>query len=174
MWMRRGRQVEVPSPGQNQKVYAFGGVDFATGELLTHVPNLPKGGKNSAQFLIWFGKLVERARRRRKRVILVIDNGPIHTAKRVRAVLEDPAIRKLVHVIWLPKYAPDLNDQERVWRYAKEHGIANVLFAGKDSLREQVLRVFAALNRNRAARMMIVLGHRYRRARTHKDLLMGT
>ncbi len=55
------------------------------------------------------------------------------------AVLEDPAIRKLIHVIRLPKYAPNLNDQERIWKYAKEHGIANVLFAGKDLLRAQVL-----------------------------------
>lgn len=172
--MRRGQQVEVPSPGQNQKVCAFGGVDYATGELLTHVPDVPKGGKNSAHFVIWLGKLAERARRRRKRVILVIDNGPIHTAKKAMAVLEDPAIRKLIHVLWLPKYAPNLNDQERIWKYAKEHGIANVLFAGKDSLRAQVLRVFAALNRDRKAMMMIVLAHRYRRARTHKDLLTGT
>lgn len=172
--MRRGRQTEVPSPGQNQKVSAFGGVDYVTGDLLTHVPNLPKGGKNSVQFLIWLEKLIQRARRRRRRVILVIDNGPIHTAKRVEAVLKDPAIRRLIEVVWLPKYAPNLNDQERVWRYAKEHGVANVLFAGKDSLRAQVLRVFGALNRDPKAMMMIVLGHRHRQGRIHKDLLTGT
>jgi hypothetical protein len=110
--MRRGKQVEVPSPGQNQKVAAFGGINYATGESLSHVPDVPKGGKNSAQFLVWLWKLVAHAQRRRKRIILLIDNGPIHTAKKIEAFIEDPKIKKLIKVIWLPKYAPDLNDQD--------------------------------------------------------------
>lgn len=172
--MRRGQQVEVPSPGQNQKVVAFGGTNYATGRSISHVPDVPKGGKNAAEFLVWFGKLLVRARRRRKRIILAIDNGSIHTAKKVLALLEDPAIRKVVQVIWLPKYAPDLNDQEKIWKYAKEHGIANVLFSGRDSLRRQVIQVLGALNRDRKAMMMIVLGHRYRGNCIRKNLLAST
>lgn len=172
--MRRGKQVEVPSPGQNQKVAAFGGINYATGESLSHVPDVPKGGKNSAQFLVWLWKLVAHAQRRRKRIILLIDNGPIHTAKKIEAFIEDPKIKKLIKVIWLPKYAPDLNDQERVWKFAKERGIANVLFAGRDNLRDHVVKVLDALNRDPKAMMMIVLGQDHRRIPIRKKFLTGT
>lgn len=174
MWMKRGKQVEVPSPGQNQKVAAFGGVNFATGEHLSHIPDVPKGGKNSAQFLIWFTKLLARAKRKNRRIILAIDNGSIHTAKKVMAMFIDPVVRKLVQVVWLPKYAPDLNEQERIWKFAKEHGIANVLFGGRDSLRAQVARVLDAINRDRQASMMIVLGHRFRDQRIPEYLVRAT
>ena len=174
MWMRRGKQVEVPSPGQNQKVAAFGGVNFATGEHISHIPDVPKGGKNSAQFLIWLAKLLARARRRGKRIILALDNGSIHTAKKTMAMLNDPAVRSLVQVVWLPKYAPDLNEQERIWKFAKEHGIANVLFSGRDTLRAQVTRVLGAINRDQKASMMIVLGHRFRAERIHENLVRTT
>jgi len=174
MWMRRGKQVEVPSPGQNQKVAAFGGINYATGESLSHVPNVAKGGKNSAQFLVWLWKLVAHARRRRRKVILLIDNGPIHTAKKVEAFLEEPAIKKLIKVEWLPKYAPDLNDQERVWKFVKEHGVANVLFAGRDNLRDHVIKLLDAINRDPKAMMTIVLGQRHRASHIRKKILGGT
>jgi len=172
--MRRGKQVEVPSPGQNQKVAAFGGINYATGESLSHVPNVAKGGKNSAQFLVGLWKLVAHARRRRRKVILLIDNGPIHTAKKVEAFLEEPAIKKLIKVEWLPKYAPDLNDQERVWKFVKEHGVANVLFAGRDNLRDHVIKLLDAINRDPKAMMTIVLGQRHRASHIRKKILGGT
>lgn len=174
MWMPRGKQVAIPSPGQNQKVAAFGGINFATGEHIAHVPDVPKGGKNSAQFLVWLQMLLAHANRRRKRIILALDNGSIHTAKKVMAHLTDPEIKRLIQVVWLPKYAPDLNEQERIWKYAKEHGIANVLFTGRQSLRAQVVKVLNAINRGDAASLTIVLGHRYRHNRILENLVTGT
>lgn len=174
MWMPRGKQVAVPSPGQNQKVAAFGGVNYATGKHLAHVPDVPKGGKNSAQFLVWLLMLLAHAKRRGKRIILAIDNGSIHTAKKVMAMFDDPKIKRLIQIVWLPKYAPDLNEQERIWKYAKEHGIANVLFAGRDSLRAQVVKVLGAINTNSSASLTIVLGHRHRQNRILENLVTGT
>jgi transposase len=49
-----------------------------------------------------------------------LDNGPIHTAKNTMAFLAHPEIRKHIRVLWLSQYAPNLNDQERVWKVAKQ------------------------------------------------------
>jgi transposase len=171
MWMRRGKQVEIPSPGQNKKVIAFGAINYGTGQHLSHVPDVPKGGKNSAQFLIFLGKLLTHARRTGRRIILALDNGSIHTAKKVKDVLGTADVRKLIEVFWLPKYAPDLNEQERVWKVAKEQGVANVLFTNRDSLREHVRRVLNSVNVKSGSTLVIALGRRWRQGRVPKNFV---
>ena len=49
-----------------------------------------------------------------KPVVLVLDNGPIHGSKASQAALAERA--HWLTVEWLPKYAPELNDIETVWR----------------------------------------------------------
>lgn len=160
MWMRRGRQRRIPSPGKNQKQPAFGWINYASGEHRHHLPLTRKGysGKNSTEFLVVVMNLVDRARRTGKRIILVLDNGPIHTAKRVEKILKDPEIARRLQVLWLPKYCPDLNLQERVWKHAKEAGIANVLFTDRDQLRGQVDRVLSHVNRDPEGVFTILFG----------------
>lgn len=138
--------MHVASPGQNTKVAAFGAFNYATGQHRALVPRVSKGGKNSAQFLLFVGGLLLRARRTGKRIVLALDNGPIHTSKKSGAFLNHPDVRKHIRVLWLPKYAPNLNDQERVWKLAKQQGVANVLFSGRDSLMDHVRQVLNSIN----------------------------
>jgi transposase len=58
-----------------------------------------------------------------KRIVLVLDNGPIHTSKASGAALAQRA-----HWLTdesLPKYAPELNDTEVLWRDLKRHHLAH-------------------------------------------------
>ena len=160
MWMRRGQQRRIASPGQNRKQPAFGWFNYASGEHRHHLPLTRKGysGKNSTEFLVVLVNLVDRARRTGRRIDLVLDNGPIHTAKRVQKVLEDPETRDRLHPVWLPKYCPDLMLQERIWKHAKEAGIANVLFTDRTRLRRQVDRVLSRINRDPDRAFDIVFG----------------
>ena len=167
--MVRGRQTKIPSPGQNAKVPAFGAINFASGRHLEHVPSVRKGGKNSAQFILFLGKLAERARRTRRLVILVLDNGPIHTSKVSGTALAELEAQNLIVPLWLPKYCPELNEQERVWRVAKQQGIANVLFKDRAVLRRRVRRVLRSVNDRSRTQIAVYLGHRYRK-RVHKKL----
>jgi hypothetical protein len=64
-------------------------------------------------------------------VVLVLDNGPIHTSKASRRAL---AARPRLSVEWLPTYAPELNDIERSWRDLKRHHLAHRTFRGADDL----------------------------------------
>ena len=79
-----------------------------------------------------------------KPVVLVLDNGPIHTSKLSLAALAARA--HWLTVEWLPKYAPELNDIEAVWRDLKAHHLAHQTFADADALNTAIHQAVDALN----------------------------
>ena len=81
--------------------------------------------------------------------MLVEDNGPIHTGKRALAALADRA--HWLTVEWLPKYTPELNDIELVWRDLKAHHLAHQTFADADALEQAIHQAVDALNDERMA-----------------------
>ena len=111
MWMRRGRQAVVPTPGDNDKRYLAGSMNWRTGTLW-----VTEGGhRDGALFVRHLEDL--RLRLRRYRVIHVIcDNARFHQAarcKRVQGYLSRWGHRIVLH--YLPLYAPETNPIERVW-----------------------------------------------------------
>ena len=54
-------------------------------------------------------------------------------------------------VEWLPKYAPELNDIETVWRDLKAHHLAHQTFDDTDALDHAIHQAVDALNAERAA-----------------------
>jgi hypothetical protein len=82
-----------------------------------------------------------------KPVVLVLDNGPIHTSKATRAAL---ATRDhWLSIEWLPKYAPELNDIETVWRDLKAHYLAHQTFTDTEVLDQAIHHAVDALNLER-------------------------
>jgi transposase len=81
--------------------------------------------------------------------VLVLDlaNGPIHTSKASRSALAARA--HWLTVEWLPKYAPELNDIEDVWRDVKRHHLAYQTFASADDLERGIHHALTDLNRER-------------------------
>jgi transposase len=82
-----------------------------------------------------------------KPVVLVEDNGPIHTSKLSHAALAARA--HWLTVEWLPKYAPELNDIEIVWRDLKAHHLAHQTFADADALDRAINKAVETLNSER-------------------------
>ncbi len=80
-------------------------------------------------------------------VVLVEDNGPIHTSKLSRAALATRA--HWLTVEWLPKYAPELNDIEAVWRDLKAHHLAHQTFPDANALHQAIHNAVEALNAER-------------------------
>jgi transposase len=111
MWMRKGQQAEVETPGDNQKRYLAGSMNWRTGTLW--VTEGPK--RDGALFVRHLDEL--RRRLRRYRVIHVIcDNARFHRAekcKRLAEYLQRWGHRIVLH--YLPVYAPETNPIERVW-----------------------------------------------------------
>jgi transposase len=87
-----------------------------------------------------------------KSVVLVKDNGPIHTSKLSMAALAARA--HWLTVEWLPKYAPELNDIEVVWHDLKAHHLAHQTCADTDALDQAIHQAVDELN---AKRMVLPL-----------------
>ena len=82
-----------------------------------------------------------------KPVVLVEDNGPIHTSKLSLAALAARA--HWLTVEWLPKYAPELNDIERVWHDLKANHLAHQTFAHPEALKAAIHQAVEARNQQR-------------------------
>jgi transposase len=116
MWMRRGEQAEVVTPGNNEKRYLAGSLDWRTGRL-TLTEGRPRQGRNTELFLAHLDEL-RRVYRRYRVIHVICDNAKPHQAKRVREYLAKHAGRVVIH--YLPAYAPQTNPIERVWWHLHE------------------------------------------------------
>ena len=129
-WMRRGDQAEVVTPGNNEKRYLAGSLDWRTGRL-TLTEGKPRQGRNAELFLAHLDDL--RRRYRCYRVIHVIcDNAKPHYAKKVREYLAKHGGRVVLH--YLPAYAPQTNPIERVWWHLHEEVTRNHRCGSMDEL----------------------------------------
>jgi transposase len=130
MWMRRGEQAEVVTPGNNVKRYLAGSLNWRTGELILTEGD-PGQGRNTDLFLAHLDGL--RRRLRCYRVIHVIcDNAKPHKAARVREYLAEHGGRVVLH--YLPTYAPETNPIERVWWHLHEQVTRNHRCRGMEEL----------------------------------------
>ena len=77
----------------------------------------------------------------------MLDNGPIHTSKATRAALAERT--HWLTTEWLPKYAPELNDIEGVWRDLKRHHLAHQIFTGPQDLDCAIHEAVMKLNAER-------------------------
>jgi transposase len=87
-----------------------------------------------------------------KPVVLVEDNGPIHTSHRSLAALAARAHWLTVEwltVEWLPKYAPELNAIEVVWHDLKAYNLAHKTFTDSAALDRAIHDAVTDLNRER-------------------------
>src|SRR5216684_8652984 len=142
-WAKRGCDLRVEAPGQARKRAMIGVLDYAARKLIVNT----SATKRSSDFIAFLGRLDASYRpcpaRQQKPVVLVLDNGPIHTSKASRAAL---SARDWLTVEWLPKYAPELNDIERSWRDLKGHFLAHQTFADADHLERAIHKGIADMN----------------------------
>jgi transposase len=145
-WAPRGADLRVTAPGQSKKVAMLGVLDAITRGLIVHT----SATKRSTDFIALLEKLDVRFGPRpgqeTKPVVLVLDNGPIHTSKASMAAL---AARSWIIVEWLPRYAPELNDIELSWRDLKRHHLAHRTFRDTAVLDVAIHDAVDDLNRER-------------------------
>lgn len=146
-WAKRGADLRVPAPGQAAKVAMLGVLDWARRDLLVRTSRT----KRSSDVIALLEELDRRWGPRpgevARPVVLVLDNGPIHTSKATRAALAERA--HWLTVEWLPKYAPELNDIEPTWRDLKRHHLAHRTFTGPDDLDRAIHDAVTKLNAER-------------------------
>lgn len=130
--MRRGRQQRVRSPGINRKQAVFGAFGYGCGRFVYHVQ--PRKTAWGVQLLLQ--KLVHRARRTSRRIVVVMDQGSPHHAKVLARYLDH--VKEHLEVFWLPHYSPELNLIERLWKHLKASRMANVLSPNFDAFTQHL------------------------------------
>ncbi len=109
MWMRRGQQAEVVTPGDNAKNYLAGSLHWRTGLLIQTV-----GPKRDGALFVRHLHDLRRHLRRYKKIHVICDNARFHhDCWAVWEFCYQYGDRVVLH--FLPKYAPELNPIERVW-----------------------------------------------------------
>lgn len=114
MWMPKGEQSEVKTPGNNRKCHVAGSLAWGTGTLLI---SPPERSRNAAMFVNHLDDLRRRLRGYRK-IHVICDNARFHDCRKVNEYLKTWGHRITIH--FLPKYAPETNPIERVWWHLHE------------------------------------------------------
>src|SRR4051812_31054984 len=109
MWMVKGQQATVETPGNNEKRYLSGSIHWRTGQVFL-TQGRPKQGRDTPLFLSHLDEL--RSRLRRYRVIHVIcDSAKCHTSNEVAGLLWEPRERRKPHP--LSEYIPGCEPVQR-------------------------------------------------------------
>lgn len=116
MWMRRGQQATVETPGNNEKRYLAGSQNWRTGAVIV-TEGQPKEGRSARLFVRHLHELGCRLRRYRK-IHVLCDNAKAHDCRLVHRYLFEAGGRIVLH--YLPRYAPETNPIERVWWHLHE------------------------------------------------------
>jgi len=114
MWMRKGRQAEVVTPGTNEKRVLAGSIHWRTGRVI--LSGGRPGQRRTAALFCEHLDALRRAFRHYRVLHVICDNAKTHKpdqARLVQAYLAAWAGRVVLH--YLPAYAPECNPIERVW-----------------------------------------------------------
>lgn len=138
-WMPKGTQIEVLTPGKNEKQYLAGAWDLRTG--VVHYRCGPR--KTNVLFRDLLDTLELRyPARRYDRISVVVDNYNIHKAQAVERWL---AAHPRFALLWLPTYCPRANPIERIFGDTHDKVTRN---HKRKRLRDLVADVCRHLNRN--------------------------
>lgn len=111
MWMRRGQQAEVETPGDNDKRYLAGSINWRTGTLWT-----TEGKHRDGKLFVRHLDELRRRLRRYKKIHVICDNARFHQAtkcKHLQEYMKRWGHRFVLH--YVPLYAPETNPMERLW-----------------------------------------------------------
>jgi transposase len=145
MWMRRGQQAHVMTPGTNRKRGIFGALAWETGAWHYTVTDR----KRAVDFVAFLDQLL--AAYPAVPLYLVLDNASIHTAKLVRAWC---AAHGGVQLCFLPKYAGHReNPVEKVWWRLKQQVLADRLYGDIEQVVAAVHRFFGCFTTETALQL---------------------
>ena len=115
VWCRKGRRGQrlVEAPGENEKAYGFGLVDWRDGWFEGRLAP----GRTADVFCDQMRVALARSRQRGRVAIVLTDNLKTHTPRGSRLVREllAEAQGQLV-LVYIPSYDPDANRIEWLWR----------------------------------------------------------
>lgn len=150
-WRRRGQPMRVPTPGTNRRVAVVGAMRWPDGPFRF---GFDCGNVNTAVFLELLPQLVAHARRVRRRIILVLDNGRYFRSRRSTAAIAAASHR--LRIFWLPPYSSEeLNEIEGLWRHLEEDYFSRMLVTTPADFTTGVVKLLRRLQKRGALRQIL-------------------
>ena len=148
-WALVGRQPRVDTLGARKTAHVFGAVTVEERPRFLYQFALVFNGDT---FLLFLKDVVRRSRRRK--IFLIIDNGPCHNLKEDgRAWLASNRHRIELHR--LPPYSPEYNGIEGVWKTTKKKTTHNRFYATVEDRDAALCSTFEAFK----AKPALIAGH---------------
>jgi transposase len=136
-WFQKGKPKQVPTFGHHASVRLFGAVNVLNGDFLCQVADnckVPAFHSFMKYVLDYYPDKV---------VMMVLDRARIHDAKELQPFFEQHEDRLIR--FFLPKYSPNLNPVERIWKWLKETVIQNRFHPNKAAIKDSVSSFLAFL-----------------------------
>jgi transposase len=148
MWSPKGQQVMIPTPGQPEKRYGIGAVNYHTGETVV----LFERRKRRAEVAQLLEALL--ANHPTGTVYVTWDNASTHEDDEVDDVVRAAAGRLVL--LYLPTYSPWLNPIEMLWRHFRREVTHCELFASIKALLAAAADFFDRYNREPQKTLSII------------------
>jgi transposase len=138
-WSPRGKRPTQTVTGKRGGVAAMSAI-AKSGRL---VFRLLQKRINSDDVIAFLAQMLKHHRRRH--LVVVMDRAPPHTSKKTKQFIEAQA---RLHVFYLPKYSPDWNPDEQVWKHLKNQELKGHQETTKDGMTRLVRRKLQKMGRN--------------------------
>ena len=129
-WSRKGRRPLVKTSGKRKAYKVFGLIDYFSGVFFSKTHS---GRFNSASYKAF---LVEVLAQTKGVLIIIQDGARYHTSKEMQAFFSQHADRLIVYQ--LPRYSPDFNPIEYLWRNVKKEATHLRYFPTFEDLKKKV------------------------------------
>jgi transposase len=139
LWSQKGTRPRVKTSGGHGKVHIFGAVDTETGKVHR---NLSSSLKATA-----FKKFLKHllTQYSTEKVVVIVDNAKAHHARLIHNFIE--RAKGHLKVVYLPKYSPDLNPIERLWKWLRQVVTHNFFFDSLNKLKRALQKFFAHVSK---------------------------
>jgi len=97
---------------------------------------------DSSRYIKFLKQLIKG---REKPLIIIADRASFHKSKEVRSFVREN--RKRIRIYFLPKYSPELNPDEHVWRNIKDEKIGKQPIKDKPDLKKRLRSALVSLQR---------------------------
>lgn len=138
MWSPKGQQVMIPTPGQPDRYYGIGAVNYHTGESVVQFHRR----KRRKEIALLLEGLVEK--HPTGTIYVAWDNASMHEDDEVEEVVRAAAGRLVL--LYLPTYSPWLNPIEMLWRHFRRQVTHCEFFETKQALLAAAQACFTHFN----------------------------
>ncbi len=129
-WGKKGQTPVVETTGARHRMSLISAIT-ARGHMRFMIKD--KGGVNAEVFIEFLKRLIAGAKRP---IILIVDRGPAHIAKKTRAFVQ--SLNGKLRLFYLPPYSPDRNPDELVWKHLKADTVGRMAISSKDDFTSKV------------------------------------